>query len=119
LLTLAHSVLPILALFNQVGGFAAARGSVSSLAALAASRSSPWADAIITSVRFTLVYEGPLPSRQRGVSPVKAQLRQTFSRQVEEPLRSRVESFEYLDSPIDGREFVCVVNDRFRRGGRA
>jgi hypothetical protein len=67
-------------------------------------------------MRFTLVYEGPLPSTQRKVSPIKASLRKVFSPQVEEQLRSRVKDFENLDSQIEGHKFVCIVNDRFRTG---
>ena len=90
----------------------AALRSVSSLAALAAGRSSPRAEssgtlvvrvarAIIDRVRFTLVYDGLLPSRQRGVSPVTSHLG-TSNPEVEEQPRSRVESFEYLDSQMGG-----------------
>jgi hypothetical protein len=67
-------------------------------------------------MRFTMVYEGQLPPTQRKVSPIKARLREAFSPQVEEQLRSRVKTFEHLDSQVGGHNFVCVVNDRFRTG---
>lgn len=62
------------------------------------------------------MYEGPLPTKKRGVSPVKAHLRDAFSPQIEEQLKSRVETFEYLSSRLGEHEFVCVVNDRLRTG---
>jgi hypothetical protein len=57
-----------------------------------------------------------LPSTQRGVSPIKTQLRAIFSPQVEEQLRGRLDKFDVLESQIHGHDFVCIVNDRLHTG---
>ena len=66
-------------------------------------------------MRFTLVYEGPLPSTQRGVSPIKTDV-QSSAHQMEEQVRGRLDKFDFLQSQVHGHDFLCMVNDRVHTG---
>lgn len=67
-------------------------------------------------MRFTLTYEGPLPPKQRGVSPIKAALRAAFAPQ----LREQVSRFypdglkDYHQMVIGGRPFESLVTSYLR-----
>ncbi|MAM53272.1 MAG: hypothetical protein CMH35_00190 [Microbacterium sp.] len=60
-------------------------------------------------MEFTLTYQGPLPSKQRGISPVKALLRQAFHPQIKAHLDQRLTPAirPRLVSNVDGHEFIA------------
>ncbi|WP_295785902.1 hypothetical protein [uncultured Microbacterium sp.] len=59
-------------------------------------------------MEFTLTYQGPLPPRGRGVSPVKAQLRRAFHPQIKGTLEPRLtpSSRPSTTETVHGFEFV-------------
>lgn len=50
-------------------------------------------------MRFTLTYEGRLPPKQRGISPVKRELREHFAPQLEEQVKRFFPTWPSWPSP--------------------
>lgn len=66
-------------------------------------------------MKLTLTYQGPLPSKQRGVSPVKARLRAAFHPQIlaQSQGRLRADSRTRLTTNIGSREFISLAHPNF------
>lgn len=64
-------------------------------------------------MEFTLTYQGPLPPKQRGISPVKAKLRAAFHPQIKAILDPRLSDTvrPLLTTTIHGHEFVSPASD--------
>lgn len=67
-------------------------------------------------VEFTLTYQGPLPPKQRGISPVKARLRQAFHPQIKGTLDPRLTATArpQVTSTVHGHDFIAPANDAIR-----
>jgi hypothetical protein len=63
-------------------------------------------------MRMTLTYRGPLPPRQRGVSPVKAELRRAFHPQIHVQLAPRLgpDGAKRATTEVDGHAFVSAAH---------
>jgi hypothetical protein len=67
-------------------------------------------------VKLTLTYQGPLPAKQRGVSPVKAALRKAFHPQIAAQAGRLVGTVNraHMLTEIDGHTFISPVHRAFR-----
>jgi hypothetical protein len=66
-------------------------------------------------MRLTLTYQGSLPSKKRGVSPVKAGLRKEFHSQIREQIAPMLAGDESnVESEVDGFRFISPAHRSFR-----
>jgi hypothetical protein len=66
-------------------------------------------------MELTLIYEGPLPPKGRGVSQVKAQLRDTFHLQIKAQVGQRLgQDRSSIVTRFEGHDFVSPAHRRFR-----
>jgi len=66
-------------------------------------------------VELTLIYEGPLPPKGRGVSPVKAALREAFHPQIKAQVEPRLgKSRGSIATSIMGQTFFSPAHPRLR-----
>lgn len=66
-------------------------------------------------MKLTLTYQGPLPAKQRGVSPIKAALRRAFHPQILAQMEARLseDTRTRLTTPIGGHAFVSPAHAKF------
>lgn len=66
-------------------------------------------------MKLTLTYRGRLPSKQRGVSDAKAQLRHAFHPQIKEQVAHMLtQSRQHVTTEFEGYQFVSPAHERFR-----
>lgn len=66
-------------------------------------------------MRLTLTYEGLLPSKQRGISPAKALLRQEFHPQIKDQIAHMlVHDEKHVTSEVDGFKFISPAHSKYR-----
>lgn len=67
-------------------------------------------------MKLTLTYQGPLPAKQRGVSPIKADLRKAFHPQILAQAGRLIgeEGRSHLTTSIGGYDFVSPAHGRYK-----
>lgn len=69
-------------------------------------------------MKLTLTYQGSLPPKQRGVSPIKADLRRAFHPQIREQVARLLDnaSRPHMTTEVGGHEFISPSHPAFRTG---
>lgn len=67
-------------------------------------------------MKLTLTYQGSLPAKQKGISPVKAGLRKAFHPQIEAQAGRLIDGTNrgLMSSEVDGFEFLSPAHRKFR-----
>jgi hypothetical protein len=67
-------------------------------------------------MKITLTYQGPLPPKQRGVSPIRADLRRVFHPQIKEQVGHMLggRSARHVTSVVHEQTFIAPAHTSFR-----